>query len=64
MDLGLRGKTAIVTGCSQGIGKAVTRALAPEGVRVALPGPLRGLPGAHSTLAHWRWRGWLPPELL
>ena len=36
MDLGLRGKTAIVTGGSQGIGEAVARALAGEGVRVAI----------------------------
>lgn len=34
MDLHLSGKTAIVTGASKGIGLAVTRALAGEGVRV------------------------------
>lgn len=34
MDLGLRGKLAIVTGASKGIGLAVTKALANEGVRV------------------------------
>jgi NAD(P)-dependent dehydrogenase (short-subunit alcohol dehydrogenase family) len=34
MDLGLNGRTAIVTGASRGIGLAVTRGLATEGVRV------------------------------
>jgi 3-oxoacyl-[acyl-carrier protein] reductase len=36
MDLGLRGKTALVTGGSSGIGEAVALALAAEGVRVAV----------------------------
>jgi NAD(P)-dependent dehydrogenase (short-subunit alcohol dehydrogenase family) len=36
MDLGLQGKKAIVTGASAGIGKAVTRTLAQEGVDVAV----------------------------
>ena len=36
MDLGLRGKHAIVTGGSQGIGKAIARELAREGVDVAI----------------------------
>ena len=36
MDLELAGKTAIVTGGSRGIGKAVTRQLAAEGVTVAI----------------------------
>jgi NAD(P)-dependent dehydrogenase (short-subunit alcohol dehydrogenase family) len=35
MDLHLAGRTAVVTGASKGIGLAVTRALAGEGVRVA-----------------------------
>lgn len=34
MDLGLQGKVAVVTGASRGIGLAVVRALADEGVRV------------------------------
>ncbi|WP_433564791.1 oxidoreductase [Nocardia sp. CA-151230] len=34
MDLGLNGKTALVTGASRGIGLAVAEALAEEGVRV------------------------------
>ncbi len=36
MDLGMSGKKAIVTGASAGIGKAITRALAREGVDVAI----------------------------
>ena len=36
MDLGLEGRTAAVTGGSMGIGKAVARGLAAEGVNVAI----------------------------
>jgi NAD(P)-dependent dehydrogenase (short-subunit alcohol dehydrogenase family) len=38
MDLQLKGKTAIVTGGSAGIGLAITKALAAEGVTVSVPG--------------------------
>jgi 3-oxoacyl-[acyl-carrier protein] reductase len=34
MDLGIRGRTAVVTGATRGIGAAVTRLLRDEGVRV------------------------------
>jgi len=36
MDLGLQGKTALVTGASIGIGRGIALALAREGVRVAV----------------------------
>jgi NAD(P)-dependent dehydrogenase (short-subunit alcohol dehydrogenase family) len=36
MDLGLKGRAALVTGASKGIGKAVAIGLAAEGVRLAL----------------------------
>ena len=36
MDLKLEGKTALVTGGSEGIGKGIARALAKEGVDVAI----------------------------
>ena len=36
MDLGLKGRVAIVTGSSQGIGKAIALGLAKEGVGVSI----------------------------
>ena len=36
MDLNLRGRTALITGASKGIGRAAAEALAEEGVNVIL----------------------------
>lgn len=36
MDLGLKGKVAVVAGASRGLGRAIAEGLAAEGVRVAL----------------------------
>ncbi|WP_343744881.1 SDR family oxidoreductase [Chitinophaga sp.] len=38
MDLYLKGKTAVVTGASQGMGRAITKELALEGVKVLATG--------------------------
>jgi 3-oxoacyl-[acyl-carrier protein] reductase len=38
MDLYLNGKTAVVTGASQGLGRAITKELAAEGVKVFATG--------------------------
>ena len=38
MDLGISGKTALVAASTGGLGLAIARALAAEGVRVAVTG--------------------------
>ncbi len=43
MDLGLSGKTALVTGASAGIGRQIAKSLAAEGVRIAVVARRRDL---------------------
>jgi NAD(P)-dependent dehydrogenase (short-subunit alcohol dehydrogenase family) len=51
MDLQLKGKTAIVTGGTAGIGLAIARALSEEGVEVTIAGrSSKKLNGALSSL--------------
>jgi NAD(P)-dependent dehydrogenase (short-subunit alcohol dehydrogenase family) len=55
MDLGLKGKKAIVTGASRGIGKAIAATLAGEGASIATCA--RGQAGLDEALASFRAAG-------
>ena len=63
MDLGLQGKTAIVTGGSRGIGKAIAKALAREGVDMALVSRnVRDLEATAAQIAGESGRKVVPPD--
>ena len=55
MDLGIKGRRALVTGGSRGIGRAIVEVLAAEGVHVALCA--RGEAGVNEALAAARAHG-------
>jgi NAD(P)-dependent dehydrogenase (short-subunit alcohol dehydrogenase family) len=54
MELGLKGRTALVTGASKGIGRAIARGLANEGVNLVLLA--RGMDALAATAADLRSR--------
>lgn len=62
MDLYLKGKTALVTGASQGIGRAIVRELALEGVQVLAVGRNEAL--LNSLQEELRNAGGVVPETL
>lgn len=55
MDLGLTGKTAMITGASRGLGRAMAFALAAEGVRLSLCA--RGADALNATAAELKAAG-------
>ena len=56
IDLGLQGRTAIVTGANSGIGEAITKTLASQGVHTVIhfldDEDIREIPGAESQAVH------------
>lgn len=62
MDLQLAGRTALVTGASQGIGRAVARGLACEGVKVALVARRKNL--LEELAVDIAQHGGTPPQLI
>ena len=57
MDLGLKGKVAMVAGASKGLGYSVAQALAQEGALVSIASRDSA---AITTAAHWFNRGYWP----
>jgi len=62
MNLQLSGRNALVTGASAGIGRAIARVLAQEGVRLAISGPR--LPELESLAAEIESNGGLKPAII
>jgi len=62
MNLQLSGRNALVTGASAGIGRAIARVLAQEGVRLAISG--RRLPELESLAAEIESNGGLKPAII
>ena len=51
MDLQLKGKTALVTGASQGIGRCIAKMLAAEGVKLCIAARRKNL--LDDLAPHW-----------
>jgi len=69
MDLGLKGKVAVVTGASRGLGKAIAHALAAEGTTLAIcsrnessiKDVARNISDQYKTEVHWEARNLVAP---